>query len=136
MFPSIKKHSYVGEDRTRRGDTSTINSCKKYCGPDLLIYMTRDSSHFLGPTDQFSEIKQIQLLRRHSNRTRQLQEAYAFTLVLSDPEASFCRGIIRRQWDKTTNLFGKILNSPLLVLPNKAKRNHNLDHGTFKSDEV
>lgn len=39
------------------------------------------------------------------------------TLALSEAGATFCLGIMWRQWDKTVNDFGKILSSPLLLFP-------------------
>ena len=44
-----------------------------------------------------------------------------FTSAFSEPGAAFALGLanIQRQWDNTTNDFAKILNSPVLLFPDK-----------------
>lgn len=50
-----------------------------------------------------------------------MKNLLTFTSVFSEPGEAFALGLgnIQRQWDNTTNDFAKILNSPVLLFPDK-----------------
>lgn len=79
--------------------------------------MFQDSWYFQGPMHQLSAQNKQSVIKNRYHLTTNLSQQALFTLTLALSTPGFCLGIIWRQWDKTTNDFGKMLSSPLLVFP-------------------